>query len=102
MLGVAAKTVVAEVVDLLLARDVAVEVGVHHQMYSHCLSVEGHTAITTPSAFTRGRALPDVAGRWPPISHESTIDHHDPFMNALDDAITAIIQLIRVDVQIVH
>ena len=102
MLGVAAKTVVAEMVDLFLARDVAVEVEVHYKRYSHCLSIEGHPAITTLSAFTRGRALPDVAGGWPPISHESVIDYHDPFTNALDDAITAIIQLIRVDVQIVH
>ena len=58
------------VVDLLLAGDVAVVVGVDHQMYGDCLSIQTHPAIAPTPTGTRIGASPEVAGAWFVIEYE--------------------------------
>lgn len=61
------------VVDLFLAGDVAVVMGVDHQMYGDCLTIQTHSAIAPTSACTRIRASPEVAGAGLVIKHESGV-----------------------------
>jgi len=67
---IAVQAVVALVVDLLLARDVTVVVGEHHQMYGDSLAIQTHPAITTTSACAGIRASSEVAGAWFVIEYE--------------------------------
>ena len=59
---VAAQAVVTEMVDLLLPRDVPIEVGVDDQVNSHSLAIEAHAAIATTPASAGVRASPQEAG----------------------------------------
>ena len=60
VLGVAAQPLVAQVVDLLLARDVPEVVGVGHDVRGDGLIIETHAAIATTASRARGRASPEV------------------------------------------
>jgi hypothetical protein len=62
VIGIAAKAIVAEMVDLFLAGDVAVVVGEHHQMHSHSGVVQAHAAIAATFAVTGMWTCPYPAG----------------------------------------
>ena len=87
MQRVAAQAVVALVVDLLFAGDVAVVVGEHHQMYGDSLAIQTHPAITTTSTGTRIGASPEVAGAGFVVEDETgvfdTAAGFDPIKNLI-------------------
>jgi hypothetical protein len=60
MLRIAAQALVAQVVDLFLAGDVAEVVGVGHDVDGNGLPIETHAAIPTTSPSPRGRSSPEV------------------------------------------
>ena len=80
--GVAAQAVVALVVDLLLAGDVAVVVAVHDKVNCHRLADEGHAPVATTFASARVWPCPDVAGAGFVIQNEAEIRDLDSFIDA--------------------
>ena len=52
------KALVAQVIDLFVAWDVPIEVGVGNQVNGHGVIVEGHAAISPTSSSPRCRACP--------------------------------------------
>jgi len=92
---VTAATVVTQVIDLLLARDVPVEVGVDHQMDGHCLAVEAHPAIATTSAFARVRAFPQEAWGGLLVQYEAGVGYGNTSQDTFDDHLTTFTELVR-------
>lgn len=78
MKRVAAETDITQMIDLLLARDVAEVVGVHHDMDGHGLAIETHPGVATSPAFSTGWSLPDVTG-----SDEAHVDFDDALQDLL-------------------
>ena len=99
MSRVTATTVIAEVVDLFLARDIPIEVGVDHQMNGHSLAIEAHPAITTTSAFAGVGAFPQEAGGGLIVQYEACVGHGNTSQDTLDDPIASVVQLIGVNIQ---
>lgn len=96
---VAASTVVAQMVDLLFAGDIAVIVGEHHQMNGYRLTVEGHTAIASALAVTRVGAGPDVAWAGLAIHDVAKVLDLDTLVDAGYHHPTTVGQLCRVYVE---
>lgn len=96
---VAASTVVAQMVDLLFAGDIAVIVGEHHQMNSYRLTVEGHAAIATTFTVTRVGAGPDVTWARLIVEHVAEVFDFDSLVDAGHDLPTTVGQLCRVYVE---
>lgn len=87
---VTAESHVAQMVNLLLAGDVAVVMGVHHQVHSHRLAIQAHAAIATTLAFTGGWSLPDMAQGLHAVDLEAMILEEDPGHHLVEDRFTAI------------
>lgn len=81
---------IAEMIDLLFGRDVAVVVGIDDQVYGYGLTIEIHAAIATTTTSARGRTVPDMAGGWIVIDQESQIDDVAAVFYLLDDRTAAI------------
>ena len=58
---VAAQAIATEMIDLLLARDVTVVMGVDDDVHCDCLAIKTHTSIATTSTIARVGTSPDVA-----------------------------------------
>lgn len=71
---VPAQPVVAQVIHLFLARDVAKKMSEGHQMGGYGEAIQTHASVTTPSATARGAPLPDEARTWATADNKSQIN----------------------------
>jgi hypothetical protein len=84
MSWMAAQTVVAQVINLFFAGDITKVIGVHDQVNSNCLPVQGHSTVPTTSSYTRIGSSPDMAGAWFLVQHESEVSYLNSFLDALE------------------
>lgn len=99
MCWITTQALVAQVVDLLFAGDIAVVVSKHHQMNGYRLTVEGHASIATTFTVTRVGAGPDVAWAGLPIMNVAEVFDFDTLIDAGHDLPTTVGQLCRVYVE---
>ena len=85
MLWVAAQSLVAQMIDLFLTRDIAEIVCVSYEMCSDGLTIETHTAIPTTSTRARCRPSPEMTWGCLVIYFESSVGNVASGFNLLDD-----------------
>lgn len=79
VIRIAADTVVASVIHLLLARNVAVKMGEGYEVNGHRLSIQGHSAIASASTFPTVTTLPFPAAGF--VDDMNSV--HDPAYDRL-------------------
>lgn len=85
---VAAQPLIAQMVDLLFARHIAVVVGEGHDMGGDGLAIEAHSSVVSAPTSPGSGALPDVAGRGLPLNDKPGILNEAPGLDAFNDAMS--------------
>ena len=90
MLRIAAQSVVAQMIDLAIAGDVAEVVCVGDEMNSHSVAVQTHSSVAATTSITGGWPRPQVARRRLAPNQETHVDDVATGFNSLDDGEAAV------------